>query len=317
MIRKFTKREVKKKEIVILLTVILFLIFGYLAGSLKWIEDFQLIVDLLAGIFAFFIGTLSLLRFYTKKNSFNYLLLGIGFVVVATLDIFHILLSLNIFTDLFNVSNAEIFPNSVVFSRLFLSLTFFLSWIFVREEHKKESMNERFVLVAILLLFTVFTILISISSNIFSNQKEYIFAIVVQTVAMMVYILTLIGYLRSRGIYYRSFDFWLIFSLVFAILSQIFFLPFLNIEYHLMLNLSTIAKFISYLVLLIGFLYSIYEMYKSEEDTQKELIRKNLLLTETKKKVEEAYLILRNEKWAITKGKSSVDEILKDILKKK
>ncbi|MFA5623166.1 MAG: MASE3 domain-containing protein [Candidatus Dojkabacteria bacterium] len=317
MIQKFTKRDVKKKEIVILLTVIFFLIFGYVAGSLKWIQDFQLIVDLLAGIFAFFIGTLALLRFFTKKNSFNYLLLGIGFVVVATLDVSHILLTLNIFTDLFNVSNAEIFPNSVVFSRVFLALTFFLSWIFVREEHRKKSMNERFVLVAILLLFTVFTILISIFSNIFNNQKEYIFAIIGQTVAMMIYILTLIGYLRGRGIYYRSFDFWLIFSLTFAILSQIFFLPFLNIEYYLMLNLSTVAKFISYLVLLIGFLYSIYEMYKSEEDTQRELTRRNLLLTETKKKVEEAYMILRDEKWAITKGKGSVDEILKDILKKK
>lgn len=84
-----------------------------------------------------------------------------------------------------------------------------------------------------------------------------------------------------------------------------------------MLNLSTIAKFISYLVLLVGFLYSIYEMYKSEEDTQRELTRRNLLLTETKKKVEEAYMILRDEKWAITKSKDSVDEILKDILKKK
>ncbi len=317
MIQKFTKRDVKKKEIVILLTVIFFLIFGYVAGSLKWIQDFQLIGDLLAGIFAFFIGTLALLRFFTKKNSYNYLLLGIGFVVVATLDVFHILLTLNIFTDLFNVSNAEIFPNTVVFSRVFLALIFFLSWIFVREEHRKKSMNERFVLVAILLLFTVFIILISIFSRIFNHQREYIFAIVGQTVAMMIYILTLIGYIRSRGIYYRSFDFWLIFSLTFAILSQIFFLPFLNIEYYLMLNLSTIAKFISYLVLLVGFLYSIYEMYKSEEDTQRELTRRNLLLTETKKKVEEAYMILRDEKWAITKSKDSVDEILKDILKKK
>ena len=317
MIQKFTKMNVKKKEIVILLSVIFFLVFGYVAGSLKWIEDFQLIIDLFAGIFAFFIGTLALLRFYTKKNSYNYLLLGIGFVVVAILDVFHIFISLNIFTDLFTVSNAEIFPNTVVFSRVFLSLIFFLSWIFVREEHKENNMNERFALVAILVLFTVFTVLISIFSSIFNNQKEYIFAIIMQTVAMMVYVLTLIGYLRSGGMYHRNFDFWLIFSITFAILSQIFFLPFLNIEYYLMLDLSTIAKFLSYSVLLIGFLHSIYEMYKSEEEAQKELVRKNLVLSETKKKVEEAYMILRNEKWAITQGKGSADVILKDILKKK
>ena len=83
-----------------------------------------------------------------------------------------------------------------------------------------------------------------------------------------------------------------------------------------MLNLSTLAKFLSYAILLIGFLHSIYEMYKSEESAQKELLRKNIVLAETKKKVEEAYMILRNEKWALTKQKGSADEILKDILKK-
>jgi len=132
----------------------------------------------------------------------------------------------------------------------------------------------------------------------------------------MVYILTLIGYLRGKGMYYRSFDFWILLSLSFGILSQIFFLPFLNIEYYLMLDLSTLAKFLSYTTLLFGFLYSIYEMYKSEEMAQKELIRKNLILSETKKKVEEAYMILRNEKWALTKQSGSADKILKDILKK-
>lgn len=132
----------------------------------------------------------------------------------------------------------------------------------------------------------------------------------------MLYVLTLVAYIRSSGMYYRNFDFWLIFSLTFAILSQIFYLPFLNIEYYLMLNLSTLAKFLSYTVLLVGFLHSIYEMYKSEESVQKELVKKNLVLTETKKKVEEAYMVLRSEKWELGKKKGSADKILKDILKK-
>lgn len=317
MVQKFTKNEVKKREIFILLSVIVFLAFGYIAGNLRWITDFQLILDLFAGIFAFFIGLLALLRFITKKNSFNFLLLGIGFFTVSLLDVLHILISLDVFSDLFVIKNSDIFPSSIVFSRVFLSFIFFLSWIFAREEHREKNINERFVFLGIFFLFSIFVILVSVFSNIFSGYDEYIFAIVMQIIALGVYILTLVGYIRSKGMYYRNFEFWLVFSLTFAVLSQIFFLPFLNIEYYLMLNLSTLAKFLSYLVLLYGFLYSIYEIYKSEEEVQKELLRKNLVLSETKKKVEEAYLILRKEKWEMSKEKVAADDILRDILKKK
>ncbi len=316
MEKEFSKISVKKKELLILSCVVLFLLFGYIAGNLKWMNDFQLILDLLSGIFAFFIGTLALLRFYTKKSSFNFLLLGIGFLSVGLLDVFQIFLSLDIFTDLFTVSHTGVFPNTVVLSRFFLALILFLSWIFMREEHREKCLNERLVLFGLLVIFSVFVVFLTVFSQIFVNMKEYMFAIVLQTISLMIYIFTIFGYLRSRGIYYRSFDFWLIFSLTFGILSQIFFLPFLNIEYYLMLNISTLAKFFSYLILLLGFLYSIYEMYKSEEQAQKELLGKNLILQETKKKVEEAYLVLRNEKWEMSKGKGSVDSILKDILKK-
>ena len=317
MIQKFTKKEVRKKETFLLLGVISFLAFGYVAGSLKWIMDFQLIIDLLAGISAFFIGSLALLRFITKKNSFNFLLLAIGFFTVSVLDILHIIISLDLFSDLFAIRNSEVFPSSVVFSRLFLSLIFFLSWIFATEEHKDKNINEKFVFLGIFLVFSIFLISSSIFSSIFSGYNEYVFAIIIQTIALGVYILTLVGYVRSRGMYYSNFEFWLIVFLTFAILSQIFFLPFLNIEYYLMLNLSTLAKFLSYLVLLYGFMYSIYEVYKNEEDVQRELVRKNQILLETKKKVEEAYLVLREEKWQMSKGKASVDNILKDILKNK
>lgn len=315
MEKTFTKMQVKRKEIFILFSIIVFLIFGYVAGSLRWAEDFQLILDLLAGILAFFIGTLALVRFYTKKNSFNYLLLGLGFVSVAVIDVFQILFALNLFSDLFLTNSSGVFPNTVVLSRFFLSLIFFFSWIVMREEYREKTMNEKLVFLGSSLILSVFVIALATFSNIFASFQEYLFAIVVQTISMMIYFLTLVGYIRSKGLYFRNFDFWLIFSLTFGILSQIFFLPFLNIEYYLMLNLSTLAKFLSYMILLIGFLHSVYEMYKSEEKAQMELLRKNFILAETKKKVEEAYMILRQEKWEISKEKGSADKILKDILK--
>lgn len=318
MKKRFTKQQVREKELVILFSMFLFLLFAYISGSFKWIKDFQLVIDLFASTFAFFIGILALVRFYTKRTYINYLLLGLGFISVALLDGFNVLSSLDSFANLLSFKSSEMFPSSMVLSRVFLSIIFFLSWILMREEDKIKRIKEKIAFGALLVAVSLFTAAISFFTNFFVGFESYSFAIVMQTVALLVYLATLVGYTRSEGMYHRNFDFWIIFSLTFSILSQIFFLPYLNIEYELMLNLSTLAKFISYLVLLIGFLYSIYEMYKSEEKVQKELKKKNFLLSMTKRKVEEAYMILREEKWKISKEqkKKTTDKIFKDILKK-
>lgn len=315
---RFTKQQVREKELVILFSIFLFLFFAYISGNFKWIKDFQLVVDLFASTFALFIGLLALVRFYTKKTYINYLLLGLGFVSISLLDGFHVLASLDSFASLLSFTQSEMFPSSMVLSRLFLSIIFFLSWVLMREEDKVRKVKEKIAFGAILVAISLFSAAISLFTNFFLGFESYLFAIVIQTISLLAYLATLIGYTRSEGMYHRNFDFWIIFSLTFSILSQIFFLPYLNIEYELMLNLSTLAKFISYLVLLIGFLYSVYEMYKSEEKVQRELKRKNLLLSMTKRKVEEAYMILREEKWKISKDqkKKATDKIFKDILKK-
>jgi len=226
---------------------------------------------------------------------------------------------MNMFSDLIVSSPFQMFPSSMVLSRFFLALVFFLSWIFTQSEKKEQGGKDRIALTGFLIILSTFIIMVASFTKLFEGFESYTFAISMQTISLFIYLITLIGYTRDEGLYYRSFDFWIQFSLVFSILSQIFFLPYLNLEYELMLNLSTISKLISYVVLLIGFLQSIYEMYKREEEVQRELERKNYLLKMTKEKVEEAYMVLREEKWNISKTgkKKATDKIFKDILKAK
>lgn len=319
MKKKFSKQQVREKELVILFSLFIFLFFAYRSGNYSWIKDFQLIVDLFASSLAFFVGVLAMVRYFTKKTNVNYLLLGLGFVTVSFLDAFHILHTLNVFSDLLSIGKLTMFPSSMVLSRVFLALIFFLAWVLTKEEKKIRGMKEKIALGSLLGAISVFTISLVTFTTFFEGFESYQFAISMQTIALMMYLFTLIGYAREEGMYYRNFDFWLMFSVVFSIISQIFFLPYLNIEYELMLNLSTLAKFLSYFVLLIGFLYSIYEMYKREEQVQKELENKNFLIKLTKQKVEEAYMVLREEKWKLSKEskKKTTDKIFKDILKKK
>lgn len=315
----YTKQQVRNKETIILFVMFLFLVFAYLSGNFPWMKDFYLLIDLFACIFALFIGNLAILRYYTKKSSINFLLLGLGFLSVSLLDGFHILASMNMFSDLIVSSPFQMFPSSMVLSRFFLALVFFLSWIFTQSEKKEQGGKDRIALTGFLIILSTFIIMVASFTKLFEGFESYTFAISMQTISLFIYLITLIGYTRDEGLYYRSFDFWIQFSLVFSILSQIFFLPYLNLEYELMLNLSTLSKLISYVVLLIGFLQSIYEMYKREEEVQRELERKNYLLRMTKEKVEEAYMVLREEKWNISKTgkKKATDKIFKDILKAK
>ena len=319
MKKKFSKQQVREKELVILFSLFIFLFFAYRSGNYSWIKDFQLIVDLFASSLAFFVGVLAMVRYFTKKTNVNYLLLGLGFVTVSFLDAFHILHTLNVFSDLFSIGKLTMFPSSMVLSRVFLALIFFLAWVLTKEEKKIRGMKEKIALGSLLGAISVFIIAIVTFTTFFEGFESYQFAISMQTIALMMYLFTLIGYAREEGMYYRNFDFWLMFSVVFSIISQIFFLPYLNIEYELMLNLSTLAKFLSYFVLLVGFLCSIYEMYKREEQVQKELENKNFLIKLTKQKVEEAYMVLREEKWKLSKEskKKTTDKIFKDILKRK
>jgi hypothetical protein len=319
MKEQFSKKNIDAKTFVIFITIAIFLLFAYLGAQFNWLSDFNLFINLIGGIFALFIGLLSLLRFYTKKNRFNYLFLGLGFLAISVVEIVQVLVVITAFRDLFSIDTTQAFPISEVLSRVFLSLILFLSWLFRKEDQKETQPNEKLAYVGLLLGISTTIILVSLTTQIFANYQQYMLSIIGQTVSLMIYILAITGYIRSKGIRTSNFDFWIIFSLSFSIISQFFFLPYLNLEYKLMLNLATLAKFVSYIVLLLGFLNSIYEIYKKEEKAQKELERKNLILNETKKKVEEAYMLLRSEKWQLTKTKekSTADRIMKDILNNK
>ena len=84
------KFEVNKKMLLILITVLAFLIFAYISGSIVWMKDILLFVELISALLAIFIGTLALVRFYTKKSRLTFLLLGIGFLFVGVLEVVQI-----------------------------------------------------------------------------------------------------------------------------------------------------------------------------------------------------------------------------------
>ena len=309
------REHVELQFLALLIGVLAFLFLGYFAGEIVWMKDFQYFIVLISGIFAVFIGVLALVRFYTKKTNTNFLFIGIGFLGIGLLDVLQVMVDAGGFASLFTYTPSEVYPLTTVISQLFLSLLMFVSW-FVGRDKKKSKKTENTIMFVDIGIFVLF-IGAMVYLAVYTPVSETLLVTILGLVSLMFLTLTVLGYLFKRNWKYDNFDYWILFCLVFAIVAQIFYLPFLNLEYENMVNISSWARFFSYLGLLAGFLNSIYELYQREVDIQKELAKKNVLLKETKSKVEEAYMFLRKEKWDITKKKGVADKILKDIVKSK
>ena len=314
---KLNRQHVDAQFLALCLSILAFLGLAYWAGEIVWLQDFQLFVTLISGVFALFIGILALLRYYTKKTSINFLFIGLGFLGVGLLDVFQLMLDLGAFQSLFVAPENQVYSLTSVISKVFLSALMFISWFVNRNANKvsrSTRKQEKLLMVIVSVCFVIF-VGVFLFLMIKGIQVDSLAVIIIGLVSLMFLLLAIVGYLLDRGWLYEDFNYWIIFLLAFLVLSQIFYLPLFNLEYMNMMNLSVWARFFAYLGLLIGFLNSIYVMFQKEIATQKELEEKNKMIGETKAKVEEAYLLLREEKWSLARSKGSADKILKDIVK--
>ncbi len=308
---KLQKGHVDAQFLSLSIALLAFLALSYFVGNIVWIKDFQYFLGFISGVFALFVGILALLRYYTDKSSFNFLFIGMGFLGVGILDILQIVLDLGGFGNLFVAASADIYPFTSVLSRSFLALLLFLSWFVKRSDEKmsnKKKRRQELLIMAIVAICFFLFLGVFVFLMLRGVTVDSFIVVIVGLLSLMLLILALLGYLFNRGWLYEDFNYWIIFMLCFLVLSQVFYLPLFNLEYTNMVNLSVWARFFAYLGLLVGFLNSIYVMYRREKETQLEL-------EETKSKVEEAYLVIQKEKWDLVRGKGTVDKRLKEVVK--
>lgn len=298
------KFEVNKKILLLLISVVAFLLFAYASGNLSWMQDILLFVELISVIFSIFIGILALVRYYTRRDRLNFLMIGIGFLFVGVLELVQLFSSVNTFQDLFTYSQDTIFPLTMVLSQGFLSILLFLSWFVRKDIDNSDIKKERLIYLVILFLFVILIGVFLLLVNGMEDTQDYLPALIGGILSMLISTLSILGYFRSRTWVYDTFEYWLMFSLVFLLISSIFFLPLFNLEYDLLIKFSVFAKFLSYIFILVGFLVSIYEMYRREISYLEDLKYKNEQLLASKNAVEDAYMILREEKIKLRESKS-------------
>lgn len=306
--KKTIKKELSRKHIEtqflsLLLSILVFLIFAVFVGNISWFNGFENIIVLLSGIFAVFTGIIALLRYSTQRVSPKFLFLGVGFIAIGLIDLLSLASSVGIVGNIF-IDTWEFYPIQSVLSKGAISLLIFLSW-FLSEKDRSGKKKELFIISFVVILTIAFIsgVLVFNDMKIFN---EYLVSMVVGIVSLVFLLLSLLGYLFRGDWKFEDIDFWLIFGISFFLISQVFYLPLLNLEYDNMINLSVLAQFFGYLALLIGFLNSINDLYKKNLSIQRELESKNKELDNAKKKIEEAYLVIRQEKWDLVGKKRDI-----------
>ncbi|NOQ14231.1 MAG: PAS domain S-box protein [Methyloprofundus sp.] len=249
----------------IALSMTLMLVYWLLRDSL-WVGSTQLhtIMEIIATLLAFIVGTLALVRYYSFKETL-YLYIGAGFIGTGFLDCYHALVTSEFFNQLFPSPPPSLIPWSWVASRFFLSLILFVSWVSWRIEYIREKVscsNEILVYsgTGILTIFSfVFFAFVSLPR---AYYPELFFHRPEELVPAIFFLMALCGYLHKGKWRSDTFEHWLIFALIINLMTQAVFMPHSSELFDFQFDAAHLLKKISYIAVLIGLLISMFMTFR-------------------------------------------------------
>jgi len=225
--------------------------------------ELHTLMETIATLLAINVGALALVRYYTQRNN-TFLFIGSGFLGTGFLDGYHAVVTAPYFAALFPSAPPSLIPWSWLASRLFLSVTLCLSWIFWARERAKgpaSRIDERAVYaifsaltLACFVFFAVTPLPPGYNPNlIFPRPQEFIPAVF--------FGLALIGYLRKGKWRTDSFEHWLVLSLIVGFVTQATFMSLSTHLYDATFDIAHLLKQASYICVLVGLLISMYRLF--------------------------------------------------------
>lgn len=301
----------EKRRMIYMVTTIVLVGGGWLLQSVDWQGDSSLhtLMELAATLLAFFVGAMALIRFFSRRDEL-FLYIGAGFLGTAMLDGFHAVVTSVYFQPYMPSDNPHLVPWSWIASRLFLSSMMFVSWLlwFMHRNQTNFKPNAKAVLSftaiatlgAFLFFATVPLASVSVEDGPIYRPAELLPAFFL--------LLALAGYLNKGAWRDDQFEHWLVLSLIVGFATQTVFMPFSGALYDTEFNLAHLLKKLSYILVLIGLLNSLFLTYKelkSEIKNRKEvenalleshgqLQRTNAKLVQAAEKIKESEERFRN-----------------------
>ena len=218
---------------------------------------------------AIFSGTLSLVRFYTRKDAV-YLFIGIGYLGAGLFDSYQLLSVDQLISQIDIQGTAASIDINWHISSIFLSIFLAGSWLVWFRGQGLGSIQRRFLLVATAVLF-VNIIYFAIISGLPEFNLEFNLYVAV-AVAATFFLLALLGYLQKNLYQNDIFENWLIAALVLMYGSQSLFMVFAEVPGDAMFVWSLALKSIGYLCVLIGLLINMVQIFRAAEVMAEEQI---------------------------------------------
>jgi len=238
------------------------------------------LMEVAATLLALMVGILGLIRYYIKKLN-TFLFIGSGFLGTALLDCYHAVVTSSWFMETFPSPLPSLIPWSWFASRIYLAFSLWLSWYFWQREEKRggrRRLNEWQVYL-FSALFTVATFIFfafvhlprAYYPNAFFHRPQ-------ELIAALFFLLALGGYWRKGWWRHDVFEYWLLLSLVDGFLGQAVFMSFASKNFDGMFDVAHLLKKVSYIMVLIGLLYSLYQLLRQAEDNVQRLEQSRLAL---------------------------------------
>jgi PAS domain S-box-containing protein len=236
----------------------------------------EVTATLLAGI----VGLLALVRYYSAKND-TLLLVGGGVAGAAILDAYHTGMTTAGF--LWNMPTSEAAGHWSWFaSRLFLSLLLAWSWAEWRRERRKGNERARLpeyrvylevggLALALIALIGLVPLPPAVNVNAAIPRP-------IELIPGLLFGIGLVGYVIKGNWRDRSFEVWLVPSLMAAFASQTLFMPFSTGPFDSLADMAHMLQIVSYGFVLIGLVSSMFGLYRQAERSARVIQHTNAAL---------------------------------------
>ncbi len=245
--------------------------------NLGFDQDAHTIVEIVGSILSIFIGILAFLHYLSKRNNM-YLFISTGFLVEGSFKAIHALLTSKL---LISLAPLGIIEWTSAISRVVFPSLLLLSYLTWKRENSQNAQGaiinyHRLFIYLTLLFVSSFLMFLLLPQNLFeqttfSYQSSYIENsqnLVLSIIPITIYLFAIIFYLNKGNWKTSKFEHWLIISLIVGFKAELIF-SFANSYFEILL--SHLLKNTSYILLLVGLIHTMYQLFKRVEESSIEI----------------------------------------------
>jgi len=248
--------------------ILLVAAFGAVQPPLAPNPEIHSILEALGTLLAFVVGSLALVRFYSRKRG-TFLFLGTGFLGSGFLDLVHLLSSVGIGPEQTPLEAQEMATWSFTASGTYLAVFLLVSWVAWRRrtgQWQEEKVGEGSVFLAaasllILLAGVMFNLPLALAFHPEASVRQPF-----EFVPALLLLVALGGYLHKGRWRYDSFEHWLVLALVIGVMAHGAFMPFAAEIPDADFNVAHLLKALSSGCVLVGLMASVFVTFRREAE---------------------------------------------------